>query len=47
MELVGHGSPAMNRAFETSVDTISDWQNDLLARHNWETVADRIAEGLR
>jgi glycosyltransferase involved in cell wall biosynthesis len=55
MQNAGHGfanaayesfDSAMNQALKTSPDALARWAADLLARHRWETVADRAVRAI-
>jgi|ERR1051326_3818482 hypothetical protein len=39
-------SAAMNRAFNTTCETLEVWSELLLRRHNWDSVSKRIMQGL-
>ena len=38
---------ALNRAREISAEQLACWAVELLARHNWDAVAERIVAGLQ
>ena len=37
---------AMQRALETPAETITGWAEQLLRRHNWQSVTRRIIDGM-
>ena len=43
----GSFTKAMNAALQANPDDVSRWKTDLLARHSWRIVGDRILAGLR
>lgn len=38
---------ALNEAVSTPVEMVEEWGEDLLARHNWPAVGERVIQGLR